>query len=187
MRDEGGYEYFLAIFNSFASRHEEHIKAYGSNNHLRLTGGFETQVIDKFSWGVSDRGASIRVPQDTAKEWKGYVEDRRPGSNADPYKIIREVSKSLDTAEEILEIKTNMKSTVNTKGLSEKYRTISNEELLKEYRDDNNYELDNDIMESKANIKPGTQPENINTSNTGTIPEALKNALMNAKNYSTNG
>jgi hypothetical protein len=80
-----------------------------------------------------------------------------------------------------------MKSTVNTKGLSEKYRTISNEELLKEYRDDNNYELDNDIMESKANIKPGTQPENINTSSTGTIPEALKNALMNAKNYSTNG
>jgi glutamine synthetase len=136
MRDEGGYEYFLAIFNSFASRHEEHIKAYGSNNHLRLTGGFETQAIDKFSWGVSDRGASIRVPQDTAKEWKGYVEDRRPGSNADPYKIIREVSKSLDTAEEILEIKTNMKSNINVSGLSEKYRTISNDELLKEYREE---------------------------------------------------
>ena len=136
MRNEGGYEYFLAIFNSFASRHEEHIKAYGSNNHLRLTGGFETQAIDKFSWGVSDRGASIRVPQDTAKEWKGYVEDRRPGSNADPYKIIREVSKSLDTAEEILEIKTNMNSNVNLSGLSEKYRTLSNDELLKEYREE---------------------------------------------------
>jgi glutamine synthetase len=136
MRNEGGYDYFMAIFNSFASRHEEHIKAYGSNNHLRLTGGFETQAIDKFSWGVSDRGASIRVPQDTAKEWKGYVEDRRPGSNADPYKIIREVSKSLDTAEEILEIKTNMKSNVNVSGLSEKYRTISNDELLKEYREE---------------------------------------------------
>jgi len=136
MRNKGGYDYFMAIFNSFASRHEEHINAYGSNNHLRLTGGFETQAIDKFSWGVSDRGASIRVPQDTAKEWKGYVEDRRPGSNADPYKIIREVSKSLDTAEEILEIKTNMKSNVNVSGLSEKYRTISNDELLKEYREE---------------------------------------------------
>ena len=136
MRNEGGYEYFLAIFNSFASRHEEHIKAYGSNNHLRLTGGFETQAIDKFSWGVSDRGASIRVPQDTAKEWKGYVEDRRPGSNADPYKIIREVSKSLDASEKILEIKTNMKSNINVSGLSEKYRTISNDELLKEYREE---------------------------------------------------
>jgi glutamine synthetase len=136
MRDNGGYDYFMAIFNSFASRHEEHINAYGSNNHLRLTGGFETQAIDKFSWGVSDRGASIRVPQDTAKEWKGYVEDRRPGSNADPYKIIREVSKSLDTAEEILEIKTNMKSNVNVSGLSEKYRTLSNDELLSEYREE---------------------------------------------------
>ena len=136
MRNKGGYDYFMAIFNSFASRHEEHINAYGSNNHLRLTGGFETQAIDKFSWGVSDRGASIRVPQDTSKEWKGYVEDRRPGSNADPYKIIREVSKSLDTAEEILEIKINMKSNVNVSGLSEKYRTISNDELLKEYREE---------------------------------------------------
>jgi len=185
MRNEGGYEYFLSIFNSFASRHEEHIKAYGSNNHLRLTGGFETQAIDKFSWGVSDRGASIRVPQDTAKNWKGYVEDRRPGSNADPYKIFREVSKSLDTAEEILEIKTNMNSNVNLSGLSEKYRTLSNDELLKEYKNDDDYELTNEMMESKANIKPGTQPEDINP-NIGTIPEALKNALMNAK-YSTNG
>jgi glutamine synthetase len=187
MRDEGGYEYFLAIFNSFASRHEDHIKAYGSNNHLRLTGGFETQSIDKFSWGISDRGASIRVPQDTAKNWKGYVEDRRPGSNADPYKIIREVSKSLDTAEEILEIKTNMKFNVNLEGLSKKYKTISNDELLKVYRNDDDYVLTDEMMESKANITPGTQPGNINVSNTGTIPESLKNALINAKNYSTNG
>jgi glutamine synthetase len=51
---------------------------------------------------VSDRGASIRVPKDTAENWKGYVEDRRPGSNADPYKIIREIVKSLDTTEELL-------------------------------------------------------------------------------------
>lgn len=180
MRNEGGYEYFLSIFNSFASRHEDHIKAYGSNNHLRLTGGFETQSIDKFSWGVSDRGASIRVPQDTAKEWKGYVEDRRPGSNADPYKIIREVSKSLDTAEEILEIKTNMKSNVNVSGLSEKYRTITNDELLKEYQNDDDYELTDEMMESKANIKPGTQPEEL-TKNIkfDSLPKALKDAMMN--------
>ena len=89
MRLDGNEEYFMALFNAFETRHEDHIKAYGSNNNLRLTGEYETQAIDKFSWGVSDRGASIRVPQDTAKEWKGYVEDRRPGSNADPYKIIR--------------------------------------------------------------------------------------------------
>ena len=134
MRNKGGHEYFLSIFNSFGSRHQEHIKAYGSNNHLRLTGDFETQSIDTFSWGVSDRGASIRVPQDTAKEWKGYVEDRRPGSNANPYKIIKEIVTSLNAAEQIYEVKHMMSKDINTEGLSEKYGTISTDELLNEYR-----------------------------------------------------
>jgi glutamine synthetase len=134
MRNKGGQEYFLSIFNSFGSRHQEHIKAYGSNNHLRLTGDFETQSIDTFSWGVSDRGASIRVPQDTAKEWKGYVEDRRPGSNANPYKIIKEIVTSLNAAEQIYEVKHMMSKDINTEGLSEKYGTISSDELLNEYR-----------------------------------------------------
>ena len=134
MRNEGNEEYFMALFNAFESRHEDHIRAYGSNNNLRLTGEYETQSIDKFSWGVSDRGASIRVPQDTAKEWKGYVEDRRPGSNADPYKIIREVVKSLNTTQEIYEMKHMMTSFVDMDGLSGKYGTMSNDELLKEYR-----------------------------------------------------
>ena len=134
MRNEGGYDYFTAIFNSFGSRHEDHIKAYGSNNNLRLTGEYETQSIDKFSWGVSDRGASIRVPQDTAKEWKGYVEDRRPGSNADPYKIINQIVQSLNTAKDLFDMKHMMTKFVNTDGLSEKYGTITNEELLQVYR-----------------------------------------------------
>ena len=55
---------------------------------MRLTGRHETQSIDKFSWGISDRGSSIRVPQSTAKNWIGYLEDRRPASNADPYQIV---------------------------------------------------------------------------------------------------
>ena len=136
MRDKGGYEYFTSLFNAFGSRHEDHIKAYGSENHLRLTGNFETQSIDKFSWGVSDRGASIRVPQDTAKDWKGYVEDRRPGSNADPYKIIKEIVTSLITAEQIYEMKGIMNTYVDMDGLSGKYGTMSNDELLKEYREE---------------------------------------------------
>ena len=45
--------------------------------------------IGKFSYGVSDRGASIRIPTNTAKDWKGYLEDRRPSSNGDPYKITK--------------------------------------------------------------------------------------------------
>ena len=136
MRNKGGYDYFLSIFNSFGSRHREHIKAYGSNNDLRLTGDFETQSIDTFSWGVSDRGASIRVPQDTAKEWKGYVEDRRPGSNANPYKIIKEIVTSLNSAEQIYDIKHMMTKNVKTEGLNQKFGTMSNEELLKEYREE---------------------------------------------------
>ena len=126
----------MALFNAFEARHDDHIKAYGSNNNLRLTGEYETQAIDKFSWGVSDRGASIRVPQDTAKEWKGYVEDRRPGSNADPYKIIREIVRSLDATKEIYETKIMMTKFVNTDNLDGKFNTISRDELLKEYREE---------------------------------------------------
>ena len=136
MRNEGGYDYFVSIFNSFGSRHQDHINAYGSDNGMRLTGQYETQSIDKFSWGVSDRGASIRVPQETAKNWKGYVEDRRPGSNADPYKIIREIVTSLMTAEQIHGMRGIMSKDVKIEGLSMKYGTISNDDLLKEYREE---------------------------------------------------
>ena len=136
MRHEGNEDYFMALFNAFESRHDDHINAYGSQNHLRLTGEYETQSINKFSWGVSDRGASIRVPQDTAKEWKGYVEDRRPGSNADPYKIIREIVKSLDVTKQIYDTKHMMTSYVDMDGLTEKYGTMTNDELLSEYREE---------------------------------------------------
>ena len=59
-----------------------------SDNEQRLTGHHETQHIDTFSWGVANRGASIRVPNDVEQnDWKGYLEDRRPASNCDPYKV----------------------------------------------------------------------------------------------------
>ena len=124
------------MFNSFESRHHQHIKSYGSNNNLRLTGEYETQSIDKFSWGVSDRGASIRVPKETAEEWKGYLEDRRPGSNADPYKIIFEIVKSLHETKQIYNIKTMMTKIIDTTDLSGKYGTISNDELLNDYKEE---------------------------------------------------
>ena len=82
---------FNSIFKVFGSRAKVHIENYGSDNHLRLTGKHETQSIDKFSWGVSDRGASIRVSKKTAETWSGYLEDRRPASNADPYKILSHI------------------------------------------------------------------------------------------------
>ena len=89
MRESGDEAYFTNIFNSLGERHAVHIREYGVGNENRLTGDHETQHIGTFSWGVGDRGASIRVPSDTAKDWKGYLEDRRPASNCDPYSVAR--------------------------------------------------------------------------------------------------
>jgi len=94
----GSEEYFDAIFEVFKNRHQLHIDNYGSSNNLRLTGKHETQSIEKFSWGVSDRGASIRVPLSTDKLKKGYLEDRRPASNGDPYRIVRVIADALNEA-----------------------------------------------------------------------------------------
>ena len=80
-------------------RHLEFIENYGSKNEMRLTGKHETQTIDKFSWGVSDRGASIRIPHTVIEnDWSGYLEDRRPGANADPYKITKLLTEVLHEA-----------------------------------------------------------------------------------------
>ncbi len=68
-------------------RHKEHIAVYGEGNEKRLTGRHETCDIHTFRWGVSNRGASIRIPLYTAEAKKGYFEDRRPAANMDPYKV----------------------------------------------------------------------------------------------------
>ena len=72
---------------------------YGAHNEQRLTGKHETQSIDQFSFGVSDRGASIRIPIMTVENgWKGWLEDRRPASNGDPYKIASRIIKTVKSA-----------------------------------------------------------------------------------------
>lgn len=96
MRNSGDWEIFEEIFRVFKERHNNHIEAYGSDNDQRLTGLHETQHIEKFTWGLSDRGASIRIPQGTIDNKKGYLEDRRPASNADPYRIIEQIQISLE-------------------------------------------------------------------------------------------
>jgi glutamine synthetase len=76
------------ICEAFRPVVDEHIEVYGEFNDERLTGLHETAAISDFSYGISDRGASIRIPITTVNNgWKGYLEDRRPASNADPYKI----------------------------------------------------------------------------------------------------
>jgi len=110
MRDRGNKAYYERLFEVLKDRHKEHIAVYGSDNDRRLTGKHETQSIDKFSVGASDRGASIRIPLATTKDWKGYLEDRRPASNADPYEITKVVSDSLYLAKgeyEAVATKTN--------------------------------------------------------------------------------
>jgi glutamine synthetase len=137
MRESGSEEYYKAIFRSFETRMNEHIEVYGSDNHLRLTGKFETQSMDKFSWGVSDRGASIRVPKIVGETWNGYLEDRRPASHADPYKIVKIISDTLKLAEELNNTLNNMYKDVNVESVSpEKYQMMSNDELLSEYKKD---------------------------------------------------
>lgn len=100
MRDAGSEEYYKAVLESFRPVHQEHIAEYGSGNDERLTGLHETQHIDTFSYGASDRGASIRIPIGTIQNgWKGYLEDRRPASNADPYRIAARIIKTVKTAQ----------------------------------------------------------------------------------------
>lgn len=69
------------------NNHLTHIKHYGAHLDKRLTGLHETAPIDQFSAGSSDRGASIRIPAAVAQKGYGYIEDRRPGANADPYTV----------------------------------------------------------------------------------------------------
>ena len=88
MRTSGKEETFTLICEEFGKNIERHISVYGADNDQRLTGDHETQSIDTFSYGVSDRGASIRIPVSTYTDgWVGRLEDRRTASNADPYKL----------------------------------------------------------------------------------------------------
>ena len=90
LRTSGKKKVFEEICEKFKpkSRIKAAIEAYGAENEQRLTGLHETQSIKKFSYGVSDRGASIRIPIAVVENnWKGWLEDRRPASNADPYKV----------------------------------------------------------------------------------------------------
>ena len=99
LRDEGGETYFKALMDQFEKNCGAHIAVYGPDNHMRLTGDHETQSIDKFSWGIADRGASVRVPHSFVQDdYKGYLEDRRPNSQGDPYAI---ASRVLETIAEV--------------------------------------------------------------------------------------
>ncbi|MGS2761062.1 glutamine synthetase beta-grasp domain-containing protein [Sinomicrobium sp. M5D2P9] len=95
--DKSAYESICEAFRSVVT---EHIEVYGAYNDQRLTGKHETASITDFSYGVSDRGASIRIPIGTVERgWKGWLEDRRPASNGDPYKIAARIIKTVKSVE----------------------------------------------------------------------------------------
>lgn len=99
MRDSGDEAVFTKICEAFSGEIDRHISVYGADNDQRLTGAHETQAIDQFSYGISDRGASIRIPVGTIDDgWKGRLEDRRPASNADPYKVAAAIIKTCKEA-----------------------------------------------------------------------------------------
>ena len=98
MRTVGGKEYFEKLMAAFDKYKNEHIAVYGPDNHLRLTGLHETQSIDKFNYGLANRGASIRIPHSFVNNgYKGYLEDRRPNSQGDPYKIASRILQTIAT------------------------------------------------------------------------------------------
>ena len=96
LRNAGNKAIFDKVCEAFRPVIKEHIEVYGADNHLRLTGKHETASIMDFTYGVSDRGASIRIPVGVpANGWKGYLEDRRPNSAADPYKVAARIIKTV--------------------------------------------------------------------------------------------
>ncbi|XP_015914705.1 glutamine synthetase isoform X2 [Parasteatoda tepidariorum] len=91
MRETNGLKFIEEAIEKLSRNHPRHIKAYdpkdGKDNERRLTGLHETSSIHDFSAGVANRGASIRIPRQVAEKKMGYLEDRRPSSNCDPYAV----------------------------------------------------------------------------------------------------
>ena len=94
MRDEGGYDLIIAAIEKLKEKHGEHIAIYGKDNDMRLSGKWETADINTFTYGVADRGASVRIPRFTERDKKGYLEDRRPASNMDPYLVTSKIAET---------------------------------------------------------------------------------------------
>jgi len=95
MREDGGDLLIGKAIEKLEPKHQEHIEAYGQDNDQRLTGLHETCDINTFRWGVSDRGASIRVPWQVHRDGCGYLEDRRPSSNCDPYLVAQKLVETI--------------------------------------------------------------------------------------------
>lgn len=96
MRDPStGRKTIDRVLSLLEKRHSDHIAVYGDGLAERLTGRHETCAIDQFRFGEMDRGASIRIPLQVSRHGYGYLEDRRPGANADPYLVATRILKTI--------------------------------------------------------------------------------------------
>ena len=85
--DNKGIDFIMDAIKALEKNHDLHMKYYGSNNEQRMTGEHETASFDNFSYGIANRGKSIRIGNENYQNEKGYFEDRRPSSNCDPYLV----------------------------------------------------------------------------------------------------
>ena len=83
------YEPIITACEALGKNVDQHVANYGHGIEDRLTGQHETAPHDEYSYGVSDRGASVRIPWQVEQDGKGYIEDRRPNANCDPYVVTR--------------------------------------------------------------------------------------------------
>ena len=93
-----GYDPIIKACEALAKNASEHVANYGSDIEHRLTGLHETAPWNEFSYGVSDRGASVRIPWQVEVDKKGYIEDRRPNANMDPYVVARLITDTVCSA-----------------------------------------------------------------------------------------
>lgn len=87
MRSEDGLRHIEEAIQQLSYHHKEIIEVSGKDNEQRLTGLHETSSMTDFTWGIGTRNTSIRIPNMVFKEKKGYLEDRRPAANVNPYVI----------------------------------------------------------------------------------------------------
>lgn len=85
-----GMSYIMKSISALEKSHSSVMKStvFGIGNNERLTGDHETASANVFTHGEGTRHTSIRIGNETVREQKGYFEDRRPGSNMDPYSAI---------------------------------------------------------------------------------------------------
>ena len=89
------YDPIIAGAEALGKRHDLHVENYGADIEHRLTGLHETAPWTHYSYGVSDRGASVRIPWQTARDGHGYLEDRRPNANMDPYVVTKLITETV--------------------------------------------------------------------------------------------